>query len=63
MNWFKKIFHTCDYFRWEVGYGLTPYGIGRYEYRTCRDCGKIMPEIHNFTRDKEMYKEDHNVIK
>ncbi len=56
MNWLKKIFHTCGYFRWEVGYGLTNYGIGRYEYKVCRDCGKVFPEIQNFTKDKDIYK-------
>lgn len=55
--WFKSLWHACDFFRWEVGYGLTDRGIGRYEYKVCRDCGKEFGELINFKRDEELYKE------
>ncbi len=55
MNWFKKIFHTCGYYRWEAGYGLTHLGVGTYEYKVCRECKKNTGEIYNFVRDNEHY--------
>lgn len=54
--WFKGLWHHCDFFRWEIGYGLTPWGMGQYEYKVCRDCGKITGDCTNFVRDEEMYR-------
>jgi hypothetical protein len=44
--WFVALFHNCESFRWDMGYGLTKLGLGRYEYKVCRDCGK--PTGHTF---------------
>lgn len=60
--WFKSLWHVCGNFRSEIGYGLTPYGLGRYEYQVCRECGKERVDssghtrLYDFTKDKELYK-------
>ena len=55
-RWFKSLFHVCEIFRWEAGYGLTRFGLGQYEYKVCRDCGKEFEEMIDFKKDSELYK-------
>ncbi len=67
--WFKSLWHVCYSFKWEVGYGLTPSGVGRYEYSVCRDCDKIRENsvgqtyIINFVKDVDMYNEENDKIR
>jgi hypothetical protein len=39
-----------------MGYGMTQLGLGRYEYKVCRDCQKPTGDIFNFVKDKDLYK-------
>jgi hypothetical protein len=39
-----------------MGYGLTKLGLGRYEYKVCRDCGKPTGHTFNFVKDEDLYK-------
>lgn len=56
IEWIKNLFHTCQSFRWDMGYGMTQLGLGRYEYKVCRDCQKPTGDIFNFVKDKDLYK-------
>lgn len=56
LSWVKNLMHKCEVFRWEMGYGMTQFGIGRYEYKVCRECRKATGEICNFVKDEELYK-------
>lgn len=62
IKFLKKLFHSCKYFRWEIGYGITKWGHGQYQYQVCIDCKKEkltedgMVELHNFVKDRDLYK-------
>ncbi len=48
----------CDNnMRYEIVYGYTHLGLGRYEVKMCKVCGYMDNEIYNFTVDKFLDKE------
>ena len=55
MKWFESLFHKCEIFKWEIGYGMTPQGLGQYQFKVCRECKKATGECCDFVSEQDLY--------